>query len=48
MKAYYGVEDHKLRLFRPKLNMERMKNSAKAASLPVSCFSMYELWVYDH
>ena len=35
MKAYRGADD-KIRLFRPMENMNRMKRSAVAASLPVS------------
>lgn len=35
MKAYHGV-DGKVRMFRPKLNMERLNRSADAASLPVN------------
>lgn len=35
MKAYHGV-DGKVRLFRPKLNMNRLNKSADAASLPVN------------
>jgi len=34
LKAYRN-EDHKIILFRPEMNMIRMKNSAKRISLPV-------------
>ncbi|CAI2330914.1 unnamed protein product [Caenorhabditis sp. 36 PRJEB53466] len=33
LKAYYGV-DGKIRVFRPELNMERMRRSARRATLP--------------
>lgn len=35
LKAYRGVDD-RIRLFRPELNMKRLRTSAKRASLPVS------------
>ena len=34
MKAYRGVEDGVIRLFRPELNMKRMNSSASRACLP--------------
>ena len=34
MKAYRGVEDGAIRLFRPELNMKRMNSSASRACLP--------------
>lgn len=35
MKAYRGV-DNKIRLFRPEMNMERMRRTAARSALPVS------------
>ena len=44
MKAYRGV-DNKIRLFRPEMNMQRMRKTAKRAALPVSCqFNYLELF----
>jgi branched-chain amino acid aminotransferase len=39
MKAYRGV-DNKIRLFRPEMNMERMRRTANRACLPVSEYSI--------
>ena len=44
MKAYRGA-DGKIRLFRPMENMNRMKRSAVAASLPVSLYMYVYLYV---
>lgn len=38
LKAFRGV-DNKIRLFRPKLNMDRMYRSAMRATLPVCTLS---------
>ena len=41
MKAYLGP-DGEPRLFRPELNMKRMKKSAERAALPVSALSNWK------
>ncbi len=40
MKAYRGV-DHKIRLFRPELNLNRMHRSSLRSALPVCFHSIF-------